>query len=96
MKANPEVPSPIGHGWFEQDDGAYDVVWMEGSPAPEAVVSFLACKCAKACVAGKCPCLKNGLKCTELCKLFFCENWVSDDRKAEVESEGGDDGIEDI
>ena len=65
---DPQVPRPFGRGWkIEMEEGAEQLVvdWMDGKPAPEAVLDLLACKCPRKCVLPNCECLKNGLKCTD-------------------------------
>ena len=47
---------------------------MDGPPAPEAVLKLMSCTCVRVCREPKCPCLANGLKCTDLCKLQTCDN----------------------
>jgi len=63
--------------------------WMEGQPAPEAVLDLLACNCSRQCIAQKCVCVSNGLKCTDMCKLPNCENQGS------VIEESDDDDVTD-
>ena len=50
------------------------VYWMDGQPAPQAILDLLACNCAKKCELPKCECMLNGLKCTDMCRLQDCEN----------------------
>ena len=58
------------------EEGAEQLVvdWMDGQPAPEAVLNLLACKCPRKCVLPNCEFLKNGLKYTDMCRLRDCEN----------------------
>ena len=82
LEASPLIPSPHGHGWkitsTECDDMDIEIDWMDGLPAPLAVLELLSCKCKKAC--GKdCPCVTNKLSCTDMCKLQNCDNYHSDD-----------------
>ena len=58
------MPRPFGRGWnIEMEEGAEQLVvdWMDGQPAPEAVLDLLACKCPRKCVLPNCECLKNVL-----------------------------------
>ena len=48
--------------------------WMEGQPAPTAVLDLLACNCARKCELAKCECMKMGLRCTDMCRLVDCDN----------------------
>ena len=44
------MASPVGKGWRmeNEEEGEQLVVhWMEGQPAPEAVLDLLACNCTK-------------------------------------------------
>ena len=52
--------------------------WMEGQPAPEAVLDLLACNRARQmrCI-GVYMSLSNGHKCNEMCTLTNCENKAS-------------------
>ena len=43
--------------------------WMDGMPAPQAVMELLACKCPRGCTKQPdCQCMANGLFCTDMCK----------------------------
>ena len=61
----------------EESDQLVVVHWMEGQPAPDAVLDLLACNCTKKCSLPKCVCMVNGLKCTDMCRLADCENQAS-------------------
>ena len=52
LEQDPQVPSPIGRGWKmerEEESDQLVVHWMEGQPAPDAVLDLLACNCTKKC-----------------------------------------------
>ena len=90
LERNPSIPSPNGNGWkLETTNDKQDLVidWMEGKPAPEAVLELLACKCARSCKLPQCVCLLNGLKCTDLCKLKDCDNQPQELDEVEQEEE---------
>lgn len=77
-------------GWTEQaSDGlsTLTIDWMDRLPAPEAVLQLLACKCKRACELPRCECLRNGLKCTDLCTLKDCTNQPEDDPDVAVSNE---------
>jgi len=74
LQQHPQVPSPVEHGWARNDGGQLTVEWMQGSPAPEAVLQLLSCNCSRRCKLPECQCMSNGLKCTNLCKLQTCDN----------------------
>ena len=43
---NNEVPTPVGKGWFLETDAHGERVetdWMDGLPAPKAVIELIAC-----------------------------------------------------
>ena len=79
LQTQPSVPSPKHHGWTTNDEGQLDIQWMRGSPAPDAVLQLLSCKCVRSCKLPECTCLNNGLKCTNLCKLQTCANQCSEE-----------------
>ena len=71
------------------------VHWIEGQPAPRAVLEILACTCPKICKLPKCVCMASGLKCTDMCKLSTCDNQrtsaESDDSSAKDEPSDNED-----
>ena len=96
MEQTPEILSPIGHGWKMEghdDDSPLVINWMDGKPAPQALLDFLACTCRVECKLPHCACMKNGLKCTEMCTLSNCANWSSEEEDEEEEecNEDADD-----
>lgn len=86
LEKDPQVPSPVGRGWkIERGEEVEQLVvhWMEGQPAPDAVLDLLACNCAKKCALPKCTCMANGLRCTDMCKLADCDNQASTSESVE-------------
>ncbi len=81
----PQTPSPENMGWISEGDSDSENVsvlkceWMKGKPALEAVLDLMACSCKKECKNGDCPCVTNGLKCTDMCKNTSCENQCLED-----------------
>ena len=75
------------------EEGAEQLVvdWMDGQPAPQAVLDLLACKCVRQCKLPKCVCMANGLKCTDMCSLSNCENRLS---ISDNEETGDEDELE--
>ena len=52
LQACPEIPNPKGHGWeleSDHDQQFLTIDWMTGSPAPEAVLELMSCKCSSGC-----------------------------------------------
>ncbi len=45
LQSQPYIPSPKDCGWTTDGDGKLAVKWMYVSPAPDAVLKLLACKC---------------------------------------------------
>ena len=66
------------------------VHWMDGQPAPQAILDLLACNCAKKCELPKCECMLNGLKCTDMCRLQDCENQLHGE-ESDCEKDENDD-----
>lgn len=64
------------------------VHWMDGQPAPQAILDLLACNCPRKCELPKCECMANG--------LTDCENQASiaNDELKESADEN-DDELED-
>ena len=74
------IPSPVGRGWKIEKIESKDALitdWMDGQSAPRAVLDLIACNCTRVCKQDKCECIKNGLKCTDMCKLLDCDNQAS-------------------
>ena len=90
LEREPQVPTPVRQGWkIEYEDSVAKLVvgWMD---VKEAILELLACNCTKKCVAPKCVCVTNGLRCTDMCRLAECENQGS---VQEIESADDDDGV---
>ena len=68
---------------------------MTGPIAPDALLEFLACKCARNCQLPSCQCMVNGLKCTEACRLQTCENMKdaedTEDLIVDIDSDSDDE-----
>ena len=85
---------------MEEEDGheIMTIEWMRGKPAPEAVIALPACHCCTACKKDKCPCLDNGMKCTQICMLKTYDNQGKDkeeDSSVRDECEDCDNDSED-
>lgn len=77
LQPDPGTPTPVRRGWkLTEVDGIEQLAidWMDGLPAPQAVLDLLACTCSKSCKLPKCICLVNGMKCTDMCSLTDCSN----------------------
>ena len=91
LDAKAEIPSPI-EKWWCQDKGdatALAIDWMEGLPAPDAILELMSCSCTCVCKAPQCKCIANGLHCTEMCRLTSCSNMQPDEEPEAVDN--GDD-----
>ena len=64
---------------------------MNVKAALEAILELLACNCTKKCIAPKCVCVTNGLRCTDMCRLAECENQGS---VQEIEIAVDDNGVD--
>ena len=68
LENNPEVPSPVEHGWSRVDqdgDLQLSIDWFNVSIAPQAVWVSVSCK--RDCVTPSCQCVAKNLACTDLC-----------------------------
>jgi len=98
LDRNPDIPSPVGHGW-RVDDGQLVIDWGDAPPAPEAVMELIACNCPRQCLEESCSCLQNRMRCTYLCKLQTCSNMQEEEEEEEhgnVEFEGSSDDDDNI
>ena len=73
LQSCPQIPSPVGHGWFLEENRLV-VNWMSGEPAPMAMLELLSCQSKKRCQLPNCSSLSNALQCTDLCTLQECDN----------------------
>ena len=48
------------NGW-KLEEQQLTIDWMDGTPAPKAVLTLLACKCTRSCKLPNCICLTNGM-----------------------------------
>ena len=90
LESEPNIPDHKEHGWTTDDDGALTIQWMQGSPAPEAVLQMLSCKCMRTCKLPDCTCMANQLKCTDMCKLQTCTNQRTDNDDENVQVDADD------
>ena len=86
----PLIPSPFGCGWCTED-GRLAIDWMDGLPAPKAVLELLSCQCSRSCKLPSCSCMANGLKCTDLRRLQDCTNRCDDDDVVPDDEDDDDD-----
>lgn len=54
-------------------------------------MELLSCNCSRRCDDDSCPCVKNGLKCTEMCRLTPCANYDAADEIGYCSDSGSDD-----
>ena len=66
LKVKPVIPSPDGHGWMYEEDHLC-IKWLTVGAAPEEIFEFMSCSFSRTCTCGKCCCIDNGMKCTDLC-----------------------------
>ena len=58
----PQIPEPEHYGWFYKNE-TLSIDWMDGKPAPGAVLDLLSCKCKRKCVPNDCICVPNNCIC---------------------------------
>ena len=70
LEQDPRLPSPVDRGWKIEKGANEQLVlhWMDGQPAPQAILDLLACNCPRKCELPKCECMVNGLKCSDMCR----------------------------
>ena len=85
------VLEPEGHGYRSYKDSDLCIVWLNGSPALEAVPNLLSYECSRNCTDESFPCVQNGLSCTDICKRKDCEN---SQPEANVEEDGSDSDLD--
>ena len=49
--------------------GFLEVQWMNYQPAPDAILELMSCMCSNECSERSCPCIRNVMKYTDMCKL---------------------------
>ena len=73
LEQSPDIPDLEDH-WWKYENGLVSCIWMNGLPAPNAVLSLLSCDWEHRCVEGKCAFMVNGIKCTDMSSLKTCDN----------------------
>ena len=74
LQCSPSILDPVGFrrkmGSSAEDESSLPIEWMDGKPAPEAVLERLACRCPRSFRLSDCVCMANVLACTQnLCWL---------------------------
>ena len=71
LQWSPPILDPAGIGWkmgsSAEDESSLTIDWMDGKPAPEAVLELLACRCPRTCRRSDCVCVANVLTSTQTC-----------------------------
>lgn len=99
LQNHPNTPTPVGNGWKiieTENNRTLAIDWMDGLPAPHALLDLLSCQCRKSCKIPKCVCLVNGFKCTEMCTLHNCTNQVNQDDYFEARHQDFDNVEQDV
>ena len=74
----PHIPLATNYAW-ELVDGRLKAVYCTNPPAPEALLELRRCHCKTGCTRKSCGCLKNNLKCTDMCGCGdACQNVYHD------------------
>ena len=93
LESHPDIPSPVGFGWDQNDSGDFIIKWNTVNPAPDEVLDMMFCSCLRKCIAGSCPCVDNAMHCTDACTKQNCENFrdLDDDVDDETDYEYSSD-----
>ena len=68
LEARPVIPSPDEHGRVHEE-GHLCIKWLTVGAGPQEILEFMSCP--RKCTGGKCCCIDNGLKCTDLCMIIY-------------------------
>lgn len=71
-----EIPSPVGNGWELSEGDSICIKWNNVKPAPDKGLQLMFCACPQKCVPDGCPCVDNGLQCTDACVKQDCGNYL--------------------
>ena len=94
LQNHPTVPDPTEYGWILSENNQLAIKWMQGNPAPDSVLNFLACNCKRKCTLPDRSCMNNGLTCTDMCSLQNCDNQASHkDDDIEIDFDSDDDDV---
>lgn len=69
------------------------IKWNSVKPSPEEVLTLMFCTCPRKCVVETCPCIGNGLICTDACTKSDCGKYINEEiinkknKKEEVEDQ---------
>ena len=76
-----QLPDPEDYGWkWDNQHQMYDAIMTTLPPSLESIIELTVCGCKTGYNTNQCKCLKNGgLKCTEMCRYYNCENVDSED-----------------
>ena len=71
MQCSPSIFDPVGFRWkmgsSAEDESSLPINWMDGKPAPEAVLERLKCRCPRSFRLLDCVCKANVLTCAQTC-----------------------------
>ena len=71
LQCSPSILEPVGFRWkmgsSAEDESSLPFDWMDGKPAPDAVLERLACRCPRSFRLSDCVCMANALTCTQTC-----------------------------
>ena len=62
LEQDAQISNPVGKGWTV-DSGQLVVHWMDGEPAPQAILDLLACNCTRTCQLPSCECMVSAPTC---------------------------------
>ena len=90
LEQSPDIPDLEDHEW-KFENGLVSCIWMNGLLAPNVILSLFSCDCKRRCVEGKCACMVNGIKCTDISSLKTCRNQPLEGVFDEEDDENEDD-----
>ena len=90
--ADPDIPSPIGHGWNKDPSGVGITPHYFDGPTTAELMEDLLCSCRVGVTTCNdyCACMINHLPCTELCPCHTedsCDNIYNSVNESDDEDE---------
>ena len=73
LQCSSSILDPVGFGWkmgsSAEDESSLTIDWMDGKPAPEAVLELLACRCPRSCRLSDCVCMAERTQTCVDCRI---------------------------
>ena len=91
---NIAAPSPLAHGWMQDENGKLAFKWLSIPDVPPFVSDFVRCSCkSSVCEHGHCSCRKHSLHCNPYCSCVECLNRDFDEIDDESHSESDEEEL---